>query len=216
MTAITHQCDGAHTDGSRRHVVKPCIDASVPWDFVPQTDAEVFRFAAWDGGSSKADWLLPAPGFLEELTDVPSAPTSAVETYAVAPRVTKAPHEAQSAAQFINSFDSTLTAEHIIHARCEELFRRHAGTLIGQESTPVAQFASAQKIEEELWKGAIWVGDAPGSASLKCELKDWPTFRGFAPPEAGTTAWPAPVLPPLATKLYRESILREASEMRNA
>ena len=26
----------------------------VPWDFTPQTDAEVFRFAAWDGGASKA------------------------------------------------------------------------------------------------------------------------------------------------------------------
>ena len=39
------------------------IDASVPWDFVPQTNAEVFRFGAWDGGGSKADWLLPAPGF---------------------------------------------------------------------------------------------------------------------------------------------------------
>ena len=40
------------------------IDSTVPWDFVPQTDAEVFRFAAWDGGSNKADWLLPAPGLL--------------------------------------------------------------------------------------------------------------------------------------------------------
>ncbi len=67
------------------------VDSSVPWDFAPQTDAEVFRFAAWDGGSSKADWLLPAPGFLEELTDVPTAPTSAIETYAVAPSLVKTP-----------------------------------------------------------------------------------------------------------------------------
>ena len=65
------------------------IDASVPWHFIPQTDAEVFRFAAWDGGLSKTDWLLPAPGFLEELTDVPTAPASAVETYAVAPGLVK-------------------------------------------------------------------------------------------------------------------------------
>ena len=41
--------------------------------------AEVFRFAAWDGGGSNADWLLPAPGFLEELTDVPTAPTLAAD-----------------------------------------------------------------------------------------------------------------------------------------
>src|SRR5450631_333927 len=30
------------------------VDASVPWNFSPQTDAEVFRFAVWDGGSSRA------------------------------------------------------------------------------------------------------------------------------------------------------------------
>src|SRR5579872_6357165 len=52
------------------------LDSSVPWNFVPQTDAEVFRFAAWNGSPTKTDWLLPAPGFLEELTDVPTAPTS--------------------------------------------------------------------------------------------------------------------------------------------
>lgn len=81
------------------------IDGSVPWDFVPQTDAEVFRFAAWDGGSSKADWLLPAPGFLEELTDVPTAPAFAVETYAVAPSLVKPTSEVQSAAQFLAALE---------------------------------------------------------------------------------------------------------------
>ena len=70
------------------------LDSSVPWDFAPQTDAEVFRFAAWDGGTSdrgarRADWLLPAPGFLEELTDVPTAPTVSTETYAVTPALIK-------------------------------------------------------------------------------------------------------------------------------
>ena len=37
------------------------LDASVPWDFVPQTNAEVFRFAAWDGGSSKARSAVSRP-----------------------------------------------------------------------------------------------------------------------------------------------------------
>ena len=193
------------------------LDASVPWDFAPQTDAEVFRFAAWDGGSSKADWLLPAPGFLEDLTDVPTAPTSAVETYAVAPGLVKAPAEVQSAAQFLASIDSTLTApEKIIHARCADLFRGRSGTLHSQEVTPVAKFASVQKLEEELWKGAVWVGEAPHSESLRCELRDWPTDAPSPHPEAWSSTWPAPVLPPLATKLYKESTLREAPEKRLA
>ena len=201
------------------------LDASVPWDFVPQTDAEIFRFAAWDGGSSKADWLLPAPGFLEDLTDVPTAPTSAVETYAVAPSLVKAPpevrrevqREVQSAAQFLASIDSTLTTpEKIIHARCADLFRGRSGTLHSQEVTPVAKLASVQKLEEELWKGAVWVGEAPHPDSLRCELKEWPSAVPSQHPETWSSTWPAPVLPPLATKLYKESTLREAPEKRLA
>src|SRR5579864_180737 len=182
------------------------IDATVPWDFSPPTDAEVFRFAAWDGGSSKADWLLPAPAFLEELTDVPSAPTSEIETYAVAPGLIKAPLAVQSAAQFLGALDSSLSAtEKVIHARCEEIFRSRSGTVIGQETTSLAKFSSAQKFEEQLWKGAVWVGEPPPPESLRCELKEWPAAAPAAHPEAWTSRWREPVLPPLASKLYKES-----------
>ncbi len=193
------------------------IDGSVPWNFVPQTDAEIFRFAAWDGSATKADWLLPAPGFLEELTDVPTAPTSSVETYAVATNLVKAPTEFLSAAQFLSVADSTLTpVDKIIHSRCEDLFRKHSGTLYGQDATPVARIASVQKLEEQFSKGAVWVGEASPPSDLHCELKEWPA----APPESRggswATEWPIGVMPPLATKLYIESNLREAPERRNA
>ena len=130
------------------------IDSSVPWDFVPQTDAEVFRFAAWDGGSSRADWLLPAPGFLEELTDVPTAPTVALETYAVAPSLVKAPHEVQSAAEFLGSLDPSLpTSEKIIHSRCEDLFRGHVGTLRGEDDTPIAKISVGSETRRATLEG---------------------------------------------------------------
>jgi hypothetical protein len=193
------------------------IDSTVPWDFVPHTDAEVFRFAAWDGGSSKSDWLLPAPGFLEEHTDVPAAPTSAVETYAIAPALTKAPADVQSAAQFLASGDSTLPApDSIIQSRCEAIFRARAGGLCGLETTPVAKIASVQKFEEQLSKGDVWVAEAPHPESLRCVLKEWPTPTGPSSLEDWSTSWRAPVLPPLATKLYRESSLRKPPERRNA
>jgi hypothetical protein len=193
------------------------IDSSVPWDLCPQTDAEVFRFAAWDGGPTKADWLLPAPGFLEELTDIPSAPTLSVETYAVAPPLGKATSEFQSAAQFLTSADSSLTPiDKIIHTRCEDLFRRRSGNLVGPETTPVTQFASVQKLEEQLWKGAVWVDEPSPLGGLRCELKEWPAANISAHVQNWATAWPAPVLPPLASKLYVESSLREAPDRRNA
>ena len=34
------------------------IDSSVPWEYVPPASTEVFRFAAWDGGGNRSDWLL--------------------------------------------------------------------------------------------------------------------------------------------------------------
>ncbi len=193
------------------------IDASVPWEFTPQTDAEVFRLAAWDGGSQRADWLLPAPGFMEELSDVPTAPTFGVETYAVASSLVKAPHEVQSAAQFVCSVDPTLTpVEKTIHTRCDDLFRGRTGTLVGQEQIPVSKLASVQELEEQLWQGAVWVGEEAHPAALRCELREWPAAGPSSHPENWSTAWPAPVLPPLATKLYRESNLRESPEMRTA
>ena len=194
------------------------IDASVRWDYAPRTGGEVFRFAAWDGGDSKADWLLPAPGFLEELTVMPTEATSAIETYAVATPLVKPPSEVHSAADFVGAVDATLTtAEKIIHSRCEELFRVRKGTAYGNDTTSVAKLESAQKLEELLWKGAIWTGDPPSPEGLRCELKNWPEAAGDAHRAVDwANAWSAPVLPPLATKLYRESSLREAPERRNA
>jgi hypothetical protein len=191
------------------------IDSSVPWHFFPQTDAEVFRFAAWDGGSSKADWLLPAPAFLEELTDVPTAPALAFETYAIAPSLVKPTLEVQSAAQFLAGIDSSLIpAEKIIHARCENIFRARKGNMCGDEITAVAKFASAPKLEEQLWRGAVWVGEASPPGGIRFELKEWPSTSASVTAENWSALWPAPVLPPLASKVYNESSLREAPDRR--
>lgn len=192
------------------------MDATVPWNFSPQVNAEVFRFAAWDGGSSQADWLLPAPGFLEEATDVATPPASAVETYAVVIGLVKAPSEARSAVDLLTSIDPALpTTDRLIHARCESIFRARRGILSGQPSTPVAQFASAAKLEEQIRKGAIWIGEQAEVGGLRCELKSWPAPSTPTAREVAG-AWAAPVLPPLATKLYQESDLREAAERRIA
>ena len=193
------------------------IDSSVPWDFQPQIDAEIFRFAAWDIGSSKSDWLLPAPGFLEDLTDVPTPPTSAVEIFAVAQRLVTPAIDVESAAQFLGSIDSSLPSpEKIIHQRCADLFHQRAGIVYEREPTPVAKFESVQKLEAELWKGAMWVGDPSSLGGLRCELKEWPTAAVAKPSQNWATEWNAPVLPPLATKLFRESSLREAPDRRIA
>ena len=193
------------------------IDSSVPWDFVPKTNAEIFRFAAWDGGGDKSDWLLPAPGFLEELTDVPSAAASSLNTYAIAAALSPAPQFSKSTAEFLRSIDSGLdTVEGIIHQRCVERFKSRAGTVYAATAMPAAGFASAQKLEEQLRGGAIWVNDTPRSAGFRCKLTEWPADTTSPPMQDWSAVWPSGTLPPLASKLYQESQLRDLPERRNA
>ena len=186
------------------------LDASVPWNFMPETDVEVFRFAAWNGGPSTADWLLPAPGFLEDLTDVPTAPTASVETYAIAPAIAKSPHLTQSCAEFLASVDPSLTsAEKVIHKRCADLYRARVGVLHSRQEIPVAKLESVSTVEDQLWNGSVWVGGPASGESIHCALQQWPADDVDSPFDSHPS-WSVPVMPALATKLYQESGLRES------
>jgi len=185
------------------------IDATAPWDFEPQCEAEVFRLAAWDGGS-RADWLLPAPGFLEEPTDIPTSSGAARETYALAQAMVAPVTEVRSAAQFLARVDANLPAvEEVIRGRCRELFQARHGNLHRERVTPVSSLASAKEVEEELRKGAVWVGEAAREGGLHCRLDQWPWAAAIRPSRNWTDAWVPGALPPLAAKLYQESSLRE-------
>ena len=193
------------------------VDSTVPWEFVTPANTEVFRFAAWDGGGESAGWLLPAPGFQEELTDVPTPSTSAREMYAVAAKLVTPPAEIQSAAQFLRQIDDTLPeVDKVIHARCEEIFRARNGTIYGEHSADVATVDTAAHLEEQLRQGAVWLGDSPVSAKFRCELKEWPTGNRVSQGASWASTWIPPVFPALATKLYQESTLRELPAWRQA
>ena len=184
------------------------VDATVPWDFEATPGAEVFRFTAWDGGGVIPDWLLPSPGFLEELTEHPASPGSTVASYALSPELMTPPPGASSAAAFLGG-----SAADAIRGRCEELHRAKAGSLHrrgGSEPVQVAAMESAAKLQEELLSGAMWMDDPAGSRPIRCELRAWPAAAAIPRRPEWTAAWSAPVLPPLAGKLYQESNLREA------
>jgi Molybdopterin oxidoreductase Fe4S4 domain len=187
------------------------IDSSVPADFTPRAASEIFRFAAWEGGRGRTDWLLPAPGFLEELTDLPTAPASSIETYAVAEALAPPPPDVRSAAQFLAQVDPSLPpVEKVIHERCRQLFQARTGRLQREQSTAVSTLESPEAFEKELRNGAVWVGDPPRTGGIRCQLREWPQLSGAAPCAATwAAAWVPPVLPPLATKLFQESNLRE-------
>jgi len=127
------------------------------------------------------------------------------------------PKEVQNAAQFLRHIDPTLPAvEDVIHARCEEIFRARKGTLYGEHPIAVTKLDAAQHLEEQLRKGAVWMGDPPGPGRFRCELKDWPMENCPLHATSWATAWGPPVFPALATKLYQESNLREPVAGRQA
>jgi len=189
------------------------IDSTVPWEYVPASGVEVFRFAAWDGGGNRADWLLPSPGFLEEATDLPTPPTSARAVYGIAPSLLTASAEVRTAADFLQQIDATLpTIEQSIHARCEAIFRSRRGSVCGEKSSPITGFESAAKFEDALRAGAVWLDESPSATPLKCALKTWPTNNPAHTSGNWANTWAPPVMPTLAAKLYRESSLRETPQ----
>jgi hypothetical protein len=193
------------------------IDATAPCSFKLHTEGEIFRFAAWDGAPIKANWLLPAPGFLEELTDIPTAIGSSLPTYAVTPAIVKSTTEVHTAAQMVGSIDASLLAiEKVIDNRCEEMLRQGIGTVCAQQATPLSKFTSVASLKEQFWKGAVWVGEPSLPGSLPCGLRQWPTSTPAVAAEDWASGWNVPVMPPLASKLYIESTLRESPGRRNA
>ena len=141
----------------------------------------------------------PAVWVLKRLTDIPTAPGSTFETYAIAEKLAAANHEVHGAASFLATLDPKLPAvDAVIQARCRQLFRSHA-----------PHYPSAEKFEEALRHGAVWRGPAAQPGGLVCRLREWPAEAGEHTAVDWTAAWTPPVLPPLATKLYRDSRLRE-------
>jgi len=202
-------CPTALVEELRGRMRAVLIDSTVPWDVTPNVNAEVFRFSAWRGGTTTTDWLLPAPGFLEALTDVPTPPGSAIETYAVAAPLLATPEGSKDAARFLAEIDPTVgSVEDAIQARCEAIYRAGKGSLAALEPQPVKSIASADKFREALLSGAVWSSEPAIPGGLHCTLKEWPASTSVESSADWTAGWSAPVLPPLAAKLYRESDLR--------
>jgi hypothetical protein len=191
------------------------IDATVPWDVAPNVEAETFRFAAWHGGVTTSDWLLPAPGFLECLTDVPTPPGSNMETYALAAPLVGPAEGSKDAASFLGEIDPAAgPLEAHILARCESIYRARRGSIVKDARKTVASCASAVKVREELLNGAVWTDEPANPGGMRCRLDEWPCVARGEPRGGWTASWALPVLPPLAAKLFRESALRPRPEGR--
>jgi hypothetical protein len=148
---------------------------------------------------------------------VPTPPTSALSTYAIALNLTKPAAEVRNAAQFLSQIDPTLHAvEIVIHVRCQELFRARRGTLYGERPLALTKVDSVEHLEAQLRDGAVWMDDRTDPGKFRCELKEWPDGKSISHATPWAAGWAPPVFPALATKLYQESNLRELPSGRQA
>jgi len=127
------------------------------------------------------------------------------------------PKEVHNAAQFLLQLDPKLPAvEKVIHARCAEIFRARRGRVYGEHPLALSKLDSASHLEEQLRQGAVWMDDPPGPVKFRCELKEWPDGNHVSHAAPWAADWVPPVFPPLATKLFQESNLREPPAGRQA
>jgi hypothetical protein len=127
------------------------------------------------------------------------------------------PAEVHNAAQFLLQIDPTLPAvEKVISARCQEIFRARHGTVYGEHPLALTKLDSAGHLEEKLRQGAVWMDDPTDPGKFRCELKEWPDGNRVSQATPWAADWVPPVFPPLATKLYQESNLRERPAGRQA
>ena len=197
----------------------------LPWDLlrrklVPQ-DAVVVALTPWlDGCARHADYVIPAPMYLESLDEAPTPAGSTVAGFSLSPALLIAPPKLTPPAEFVLrlAHDSG-TYPDILKQRVAAIKKDGRGAVFtypDAKSTRVSDIASAGDLWKSMLAGAVWLdGPLPGGPFRGADLQvcagppgpalpptpEYPLLliaAGNAPPHGS----------PLMSKLYRESGLR--------
>ena len=212
-------------DGQIRALI---IDESVagspmPWAWLKRKlapQAVVVSVASTrEGYARHADFVLPAPVYLESIEDVPPPCDSPAATFAMSPALAPAMAGTIEAADFVEMLGGgNGKLADLLKARVEAIAKSKRGTLAGYaggKSAPAAETADLWKAFEQ---GAVWT-DGEMSAAVRPRLE--PKFAPVPPPPAAD-GFPLALMPfgwrgaagpvsPLLSKLYQESGVRDAA-----
>jgi len=194
----------------------------LPWDLlrrklVPQ-DPVLVALTPWlDGCAQHADYVIPAPMYLESLDEAPTPAGSTVAGFSLSPALLTAPPKLAAPAGFVLRLaHDSATYPDILKRRVAAIKKGGRGAVFtypDAKSTRVSDIA-------DLWKsmlgGALWLDDPlPAGTARGADLQVCAGPPGPAlPPNREyplvliAASAPPPHGSPLMSKLYRESGLR--------
>jgi anaerobic selenocysteine-containing dehydrogenase len=201
--------------------------ASLPWPLIErkltQRNPVVAALTPWlDGCARHANYVIPAPVYLEALDEVPSPTGSTVESFSLSPELLAAPPKLTAPPDFILQLAGAPGSYlDILKQRVATIRKEARGTVFqyadGKQAR-VSDTGSAEELWKALLSGAVWQDDpipasgesfpdsADGNDGLPNAPSEYPLVLVAVdgPPAHGS---------PLMSKLYRESGLRRPANL---
>jgi len=113
------------------------------------------------GASSRADFVIPTPAFLESLDEAPTPWDAVSPSYALAPALVDVPAGVTTALDFINRVAGGETApEAVIRAKVDTFYAAKRGevfTFADRATKQVTEFKSGSDLYKAFVAGACWI-----------------------------------------------------------
>ena len=201
----------------------------LPWDLlrrklVPHNSVVVALTPWLDGCARHADYVIPAPMYLESLDEAPTPAGAIVAGFSLSPALLTAPPKLTPPAEFVLRLAHNFaTYPDVLKQRVAALKKDGRGTVFtypDAKSTRVSDIASAGDLWKAMLGGAAWFDDPlRGGTGLRPvsfpsnvpETVDDPVPTPEYPLILIAADSPPPHGSPLMSKLYRESGLRRST-----
>ena len=191
------------------------------WDLVqrklvPQNPLVVALTPWLDGCAKHADYIIPAPVYLESLDEAATPAGSVAAGFSLSPALLASPGKLTPPAEFVLRLaqDSASYAD-VLKDRVTAIRKEGRGSIFtyaDAKSTRVAEIASAADLWKAMLGGAVWLDDRlPAATNLRPGAVPAPESVELTPayPLILIAADDPPAhASPLMSKLYRESGLR--------
>jgi anaerobic selenocysteine-containing dehydrogenase len=197
----------------------------LPWDLLQRKlvsqNPVVVALTPWlDGCAQHADFVIPAPMYLESLDEAPTPAGSTVAGFSLSPALLTAPPKLTPPAEFVLRLaHDSATYPDVLKQRVAAIKKDGRGTVFTYQdakSTRVRDIANAADLWKLMLSGALWLDESrtglrpvpppqpAETANVPVPTPDYPLIliAADSPPPHGS---------PLLSKLYRESGLRRSA-----